>query len=142
MLDALRLTLPLVMGGWLVSGLCYGWSGLGSSLLGTAVGLGAVVGDEIWDQQSRVRIQLGPLTLEQYQDFLPGGDAHRNIRAMARFYAGEEQDVEIQLILQREEVPFCELKSEPGWQLGWTSWVKSGDFGRDPGDAVLELAVR
>ena len=31
-----------------------------------------MVGNEIWDQQSRVRIQLGPLTLEQYMDFLPG----------------------------------------------------------------------
>ncbi len=103
------------------------------------VGLGAVVGDEIWDQSSHVRILVGPLTLDQYLEFLPGGDAHTDIRALAKFYAGEEQDVEIQLILKREEVPFCELKSEPGWQLGWTTWVKSGEFGRDPGDAVLEL---
>ena len=27
------------------------------------LGVGAVVGDEIWDQQSGVRITLGPLTL-------------------------------------------------------------------------------
>jgi len=105
------------------------------------VGLGAVVGDEIWDKSSRVRILVGPLTLEEYLEFLPGGDAHRDIRALAKFYAGEEQDVEIQLILKREEVPVCELKPEPGWQLGWTTWVKSGDFHRDPGDAVLELST-
>ena len=46
-----------------------------------ALGFGAVVGDEIWDQQSRVRIRLGPLTLEQYLDFLPGGEAFRRIRS-------------------------------------------------------------
>jgi type VI secretion system protein ImpH len=103
------------------------------------LGYGAVVGDEIWDQQSRVRIQLGPLSLERYMEFLPGGDAYRHIRAIARFYAGKEYDVEIQLILKRDEVPVCELKAEPGPQLGWTSWVKSAPFRRDPGDAILEL---
>ncbi|HLK67664.1 MAG TPA: type VI secretion system baseplate subunit TssG [Bryobacteraceae bacterium] len=103
------------------------------------LGYGAVVGDEIWDQQSRIRIQLGPLGLDRYMEFLPGGDAYRHIRALARFYAGKEYDVEIQLILKRREVPVCELKDEPGPQLGWTSWVKSAPFSRDPGDAILEL---
>jgi type VI secretion system protein ImpH len=106
------------------------------------LGLGAVVGDEIWDQQSRIRIQLGPLTLERYMEFLPGGEAYRHVRTLAKFYGGEEYDVEVQLILKRREVPVCELKSEGGWQLGWTSWVKSAEFRRDPGDTILELGVR
>ena len=56
-----------------------------------------MVGDEVWDQQSRVRIRFGPLTLEQYVDFLPGGEAYRHVRALTGFYAGGEYDVEIQL---------------------------------------------
>ncbi len=103
------------------------------------LGLGAVVGDEVWDQQSRVRIQLGPLSLERYLEFLPGGDAYRHLKALASFFAGEEFDVEVQLILKRKEVPVCELEPEDGQQLGWTSWIKSADFRRDPGDAILEL---
>src|SRR5580698_3376734 len=46
------------------------------------LGFGAIVGDEIWDQQSRVRIRLGPLTMRQYVDFLPGGGAYAGIRAL------------------------------------------------------------
>jgi type VI secretion system protein ImpH len=103
------------------------------------LGYGAVVGDEIWDQQSRVRIQLGPLTLERYLEFLPGGDAYRHLKALASFFAGEEFDVEVQLILKRREVPVCELETDAGQQLGWTSWIKSAEFRRDPGDAILEL---
>jgi type VI secretion system protein ImpH len=105
------------------------------------LGVGAVVGDEIWDQQSRARIQLGPLTLDQYMDFLPGGEGHRQIRALAGFFAGGEFDLELQLILKREEVPACELKNEGSRdaQLGWTSWVKSKAFTRDPGETILEL---
>jgi type VI secretion system protein ImpH len=105
------------------------------------LGVGAVVGNEVWDQQSRVRIQLGPLTLDQYKDFLPGGEADRQLRAFTRFYAGGECDVEVQLILRRDEVPFCDLTADDGegLQLGWTTWIKSAPFRRDPGDAVLNM---
>jgi type VI secretion system protein ImpH len=102
------------------------------------LGFGAVVGDEVWDQQSRVRVRLGPMTLEQYEDFLPGGEAYRRIRSIAGFFAGSEYDIELQLILKRNEVPRCELTSK-GPQLGWTSWVKSAEFERDPGETILEL---
>ena len=105
------------------------------------LGFGAVVGNEIWDQQSRVRIKLGPLTFEQYRDFLPDGSAHRQLRAFTSFYAGNEFDVEVQLILRREDVPFCELapREDEGLQLGWTTWAKSEPFRRDPGDTVLNI---
>ncbi len=53
------------------------------------LGYGAVVGDEVWDQQSRVRIRVGPMTLEQYEDFLPGGEAYRRIRAHRGLLCGE-----------------------------------------------------
>jgi len=105
------------------------------------LGIGAVVGDEIWDQQSRVRLQLGPLPFARYLEFLPGGDAHRELCAIAKFFAGNEYDIEVQLILRRDEVPRCELVPEPeaGLRLGWTTWVKSEGFTRDPGDTVLEV---
>ena len=105
------------------------------------LGFGAVVGDEIWDQQSRVRIQLGPLTLEQYLDFLPGRDGYRQLQSFTRFYAGGEYDMEVQLILRKQEVPVCELRplDGDGPQLGWTSWIKSADFTRDAQETILDL---
>ncbi len=105
------------------------------------LGWGAMVGDEVWDQQSRVRIRLGPLTFRQYCDFLPGHGAWRSLRALTRFYVQGEFDVEAQLILRRGEVPPCELAAETDQvpQLGWTTWMKSAPFSRDPGDTVLVL---
>jgi len=50
------------------------------------LGRGAVVGDEIWSPQSRVRIRLGPLSLERYGDFLPQGNAFEALRAITRFF--------------------------------------------------------
>lgn len=37
------LTFPLIIGGWVFSWACYGWSGLGWSLVGTGVGLGLLL---------------------------------------------------------------------------------------------------
>jgi type VI secretion system protein ImpH len=104
-----------------------------------SLGYGAIVGDEIWDQGSRIRIRLGPLPLARYLEFLPGGEAHLHLKALASFYAAGEYDVEAQLILKCEDVPYCELRDGEGWQLGWTSWAKTGDFRRDPGETVLQL---
>ena len=105
------------------------------------LGVGTVVGDEVWDQQSRIRIRLGPLTLERYRDFLPGAEGWQQAKALTEYYAGGEYDVELQLILRRDEVPACELaaRADDAPQLGWTSWVKSAAFSRDPGETVLEL---
>jgi type VI secretion system protein ImpH len=106
------------------------------------LGLGAVAGDEVWDRGSRVRIKIGPLSEERYLDFLPTGSAWEPLNELTRFFAGGEIEFEVQLILQREDVPASELgrDGDAGPRLGWLTWVKSTpDFNRDPGDAILLL---
>ena len=105
------------------------------------LGAGVVVGDEVWDQHSRVRIKLGPLSLEQYRDFLPGGSALEPLRDLTRFFSNDEFDFEVQLILKRDEVPACEVgeTEAEGAQLGWVTWLKTVPLGRDPGDTILPL---
>jgi type VI secretion system protein ImpH len=112
-----------------------------SSTYSEQVGLGAIVGDEIWDQQSGVRVRLGPLTLKQYLDFLPTGTAYEPLQAILRFYSGWEIDYEVQLILKRKQVPGCQLgdDSDEGPKLGWVSWAKSTDLNCDPDDTVLRV---
>jgi type VI secretion system protein ImpH len=105
------------------------------------LGFGAVVGDEVWDPQARVRLVLGPLTLRQYLDFLPSGTAFGPLRTMVRLFAGDELDFEMQLILRREDVPDCELGTtgEASPQLGWLSWSKTKPADRNPSETVLQL---
>lgn len=102
------------------------------------VGWGAVVGDEIWDQQSGIRLRLGPLSARQYSDFLPQGSAYEPLRAITKFFSGGELDFEVQLVLQRDEVPPCEL-GDAGPRLGWSTWVKSVPMTRDPSDTILRI---
>jgi type VI secretion system protein ImpH len=105
------------------------------------LGTGAVIGDEVWDQQSRVRIKIGPLSLERYYDFLPDGSAFEPLRAITRFFSGDELDFEIQLILRRDETPGfqIDLDSPEAPRLGWVTWLKSVPLDRDPHDTILAI---
>lgn len=105
------------------------------------LGVGVVVGDEVWDPQSGARLRIGPLPLNRYLDFLPNGSAYQPLRAITRFYSGGEIDFEVKLILKREEVPACELGAlgDAGPQLGWITWVKTAPMGRNPEDTILRI---
>ncbi len=105
------------------------------------LGAGVVVGDEIWDQQSRLRVCLGPLSLEQYSSFLPGGSAFEPLKALVRFFSNDEFDFEVKLVLKKEDVPKCEVGGEDraAPRLGWVSWLKSAPLDHNPGDTILNL---
>jgi type VI secretion system protein ImpH len=105
------------------------------------LGIGIVLGDEVWDQESVVRVRLGPMTLEQYRQFLPDGSAYEPLKSIAKFFCGDDLDVEVQLILKREEAPRFALDAEgaPPPRLGWFSWMFTRPLDRDPDEAILRL---
>lgn len=106
-----------------------------------SLGAGTVLGDEIWDQQSMVRVRLGPLTLAQYLDFLPTGTAFEPLRSMVRMYFNDQLDFEVQLVLRREDTPACELGAggDVAPRLGWTSWAKTKEMQHNPEETILRL---
>jgi type VI secretion system protein ImpH len=69
---------------------------LGNESCFEQLGVGAIVGDAIWDQQSRVRVRLGPMPLARYRKFLPGGDAYQQAEALIEFFGNRQYDFEIQ----------------------------------------------
>jgi type VI secretion system protein ImpH len=88
----------------------------------TAVlGAGAVVGGRVWDRQCKFRIRLGPLTVTQYESFLPGGALLRKLVDWVRLYLCFELDWDVQLVLDHQEVP--RLRLAGGQRLGWTAWL-------------------
>jgi type VI secretion system protein ImpH len=105
----------------------------------TALGLGAVAGDEVWDQQARVRIRIGPLTRAKYDEFLPGGASHEALRALTRFFGNDQFDFEVQLVLAREEAPVFRLGADAPSPLGWATWLRTAPLARDPDDALFTL---
>lgn len=106
------------------------------------LGMGTIVGDEVWDQHGTITIRLGPMKFERYQQFLPGADAHRDLRSWLRFYVNREFDFIVQLVLERDETPGMELgiTGPQSSRLGLVSWVKNRPLHRDPDDATYKLS--
>jgi type VI secretion system protein ImpH len=92
-----------------------------ASQLGTT----ATSGSKWRDRQFKFRICLGPLTLAQYHDFLPGSAAWLRLREWVQHYAGLDLRWEVELTLARDHVPAPRLGRPI--RLGVTSWI-----GRNP----------
>lgn len=105
------------------------------------LGYGAVAGDEVWDQQTRVRLRLGPMSTDRYNDFLPTGSAHALLCWVVRFFSRDAFDFEAQLVLARTEVSGLVLgEDEAAVQpLGWTTWIRTQEFTRDADDTIVRL---
>jgi len=102
----------------------------------------AVVGDEVWDAQARIRLRIGPLTRRQYDALLPTGSGWAALNALARFFVGDQMDVDIRLVLAHDEVRGCELGAaeDDALPLGWTTWLGTDAMTRDPDDTMLTLS--
>lgn len=109
--------------------------------LGRNVSLGrdVIVGQRVWDVQSKVRLVIGPLDYEGFRSLLPGGAARGPLSDLARLYLGLELDADVQVVLDPDAVPWCSLEynERTGPRLGWNTWVRSHNFGVPVGDAVF-----
>jgi type VI secretion system protein ImpH len=114
--------------------------------VGTGLADGAVLGRRVWDRQSKFRLHLGPLTLDEYQSFLPAtvrggriardGKRLRELVDWVRFYLSFELDWDVRLHLKPDEVPTLQLGV--AGQLGWTTWLGRRRTRENAADLILD----
>ncbi len=100
------------------------------------LGTSAVAGTRIWDQQSKFKLRIGPLSFAEFKQFLPDGDRYRPLVEMTRYSAGQEFDFDIQLVLKAPEVPWCRL-GDARARLGFSTWLKVQEFNCDDDQVVF-----
>lgn len=107
------------------------------------LGLNVIAGTSIWDQQSKFRIRLGPLSFSQFCSFLKNGSAHKTIISIVRFMVGDEFDFDMQLLLHAKQVPSTILTTRAIRRpmLGWTSFLKTRPFEQVDDQVILAGAV-
>ncbi len=89
------------------------------------LGVSLVVGERIWDLQSKFRLRIGPLTWRQFCSLMPNGRALRPLCQIARMYVGPGLDFDVQPVLKPDEVPPCRFAADPehAAYLGWNTWM-------------------
>ena len=103
---------------------------------GSALGHDAVIGARVYDRQSKIRIRIGPLSLAQYESFLPGGETLRKLVDWIRFYLEFEFCWDVKLVLERSRVPATQLGASQ--RLGWSTWLGARNSDEDADDLALD----
>lgn len=108
---------------------------LGNSPETGSLGQTTSIGAKVWECQQCIRIHVGPVPMESYQSFLPGGTSLTTLADIIKNYSGLVLDWESKVILRKEEVPQMQLGGNV--QLGWVSWLNQCSPDEDPDDLVL-----
>jgi type VI secretion system protein ImpH len=126
------------------------WTHIGRKGQNQILGRNALVGTRVWDQQGRFELNLGPMKLRMFMNFLPlpGETGYQSLCELTRFYVGPDFEFSVRLKLKAAEVPFANIArwqpKEKKWAgatfLGWTSWLKTKEFKAD--DSQVNLTPR
>jgi type VI secretion system protein ImpH len=105
------------------------------------LGVSLILGDRVWDIQSKIRIRLGPLKWRDFRSLMPDGGGLLRLYQLVRTYIGPTLDFDVQPILEPQEVPWTRLSPKPGQgaYLGWNTWIRSKEFVDPVDDAVFSL---
>lgn len=109
---------------------------LGASGEVAALGLTTVTGEYVRGSQQRFRLRLGPLSRSEFNNFLPGGEALRQLEAAVKTYVGEEKAWDVQLVLKRADVPATRLGQNG--RMGLTTWMGRPQLEGDADQVVLK----
>lgn len=102
---------------------------IGESRATGLLGQSCIVGSKLWDRQMKCSLRFGPMSLAQFEMFVPGGICHARLHAWMAFYTRSELYWEASIVLRREEVPKTKLGS--AGRLGYTTWLTSVPPARD-----------
>ncbi|WP_244630878.1 type VI secretion system baseplate subunit TssG [Aureimonas sp. ME7] len=116
-------------------------SALGA-ISGARLGVDAAAGQAIRDHAGGFRVVVGPVGYADYLSFEPGGARMEEAMRLVRLYAGPSLRFDVQVVLQREDVPFCRLgESATPARLGWNSWARVAPAAADSRDAIVAATL-
>lgn len=95
--------------------------GVGNAQLGST----ALAGDRVWQRDLRMRLWVGPLSRDQFQNFLPGGSAAKALAKWLTLLTGATLEYEVRLTLKAEDVRGIGMDPINSARLGWDSYLCS-----------------
>ncbi len=111
---------------------------------GRQLGASCAIGRRIRSSIGRLRVRIGPLNWSDFESCQPGGERFDELVLLIRSAVGPEFEFQIQLVLERDDVPPLVLGRSPGREtrIGRSAWLKRGELRRDPDEAVFPGQAR
>lgn len=90
------------------------------------LGMDFLLGERIYDCSGKIRVEIGPVGLDDYCRFLPEAEAADDLRKVLRFYCTDPVEYDVRVTLRGEEVPQTRLGVDgPAGRLAGTTWLLS-----------------
>lgn len=102
------------------------------------LGRSATIGPRMFQRQQRIELALGPLTIGDYIAFLPGSERRETLKRAIGDLVGYGLDVDVRLVLKRDEVPSARLGEA---RVGHTAWVAPGKDRSDADDLCMRTVT-
>ncbi len=80
-----------------------------------------MLGERVYDRQSKFRVVIGPLDYESYKKFLPGGEHNDTLKKLIKIFSTDMLDFDVELILRTDQTAKLRLDLSGESQLGWTT---------------------
>lgn len=100
---------------------------------------GAVLGERVRECHARARLHVGPLSITDYERFLPGGAAAAQLKQLLALFATPTIHFELHLILRAADVLPVRFDAPHGNRLGYDTCLLSSAAREDCGEFLFDL---
>lgn len=105
---------------------------------GLRLGQNTTAGSAVEDMSGGFRVVIGPVAYADYLALTPGSKRLAEIFSLTRLFVGSALDFDVQVILKKEDIPFCRLgQLHAPARLGWNSWARVAPAQKDSTDAIV-----
>jgi type VI secretion system protein ImpH len=114
-------------------------SGLGGTC--NALGVSTVLGQRMWDQQTKIRLRIGPLDQAKFSEFQPGRSAAEALRQLVELCVGQTLSCDVTLVLNKDEAPPSVMNSHARipMRLGINTWARTTPPDKDLDEVQFKL---
>lgn len=108
---------------------------------GSALGVSTVLGQRLWDRQTKIRLRIGPLDGTTFAEFQPGRSAAVALRQLVELCLGQSLNCDVTLVLKKDAAPESVMTADAPvpLSLGINTWARTAPPEQDLDDVRFRL---
>lgn len=104
------------------------------------LGRTAMLGSKGWFAQGKIRINIGPLNKQQFDQLAPGTRSLKALNELVRIYLGVEHDFDFNIQVKRCDIPkSIRLGGKQKAIVGWNTWLSHNNNQPPKSDALMNI---
>lgn len=106
---------------------------------GAMLGGGAMMGERVWQRDLCMKVRIGPLMREKFDEFLPTKRSAKALEKMLTMFTSMSLEYQVELVLRKEDVQGMSLGTGGAAKLGWSSFLMTEQAHEDREDVRYSI---